>query len=56
MMAGVQQQEDVGPEPDVGLGRPADEVEEVPVVGRGEAEAGHGMAHTEIRGGRHQLL
>jgi len=40
MMPGVQQQDDVGPEPDLGVGRPAVVGEEILEFRRGEMDTG----------------
>jgi hypothetical protein len=52
MMPGVQQQEDVGPEPDRGVGRPAVVGEEILAFRRGEMDTGHGSAPPRSGDGR----
>ena len=49
----VQEQQDVGTVPDVGVGGPAVVVEEVLAFRRGEADTGHGSAQPKVRAHRH---
>jgi hypothetical protein len=50
-MPGVQQQEEVGPEPDLRVGRPAVVGEEILAFRRREMDTGHGSAPPWSGGG-----